>query len=25
VVGAWYVAGALGCLLAGEIGAVWMR
>jgi POT family proton-dependent oligopeptide transporter len=25
VVGAWYVAGALGCWLAGEIGAVWMR
>ena len=25
VVGAWYVAGALGCLLAGELGAVWMR
>ena len=25
VVGAWYVAGALGCWLAGEIGAVWIR
>jgi POT family proton-dependent oligopeptide transporter len=25
VVGVWYVAGALGCWLAGEIGAVWMR
>lgn len=25
VVGAWYVAGALGCWLAGEIGAVWVR
>jgi len=25
VVGVWYVAGALGCWLAGEIGAVWVR
>ena len=25
VVGVWYVAGALGCWLAGEIGALWVR
>ena len=25
VVGAWYVAGALGCWLAGELGALWMK
>lgn len=25
VVGGWYVAGALGCWLAGELGALWMK
>lgn len=25
VVGAWYVAGACGCWLAGELGAFWMK
>jgi POT family proton-dependent oligopeptide transporter len=25
VMGIWYVAGAVGCWLAGEIGALWMK
>ena len=25
VVGMWYVAGAIGCWLAGELGALWMK
>ena len=25
VMGVWYVAGAVGCWLAGEIGALWMK
>ncbi len=25
VMGIWYVAGAVGCWLAGEVGALWMK